>query len=122
MKRLLMFGMVALLALVFVTSCAQNGQSIAKMTPKEKAAFAMSMYSSAFDEYKIQFESMSVDGLDAKEKDYLGGYLNVLENSYRSIKLYRNYAAAGTVATPEAEAALTAAIRELTAILAKGGK
>lgn len=114
---------VALIALALVAGgCSQNGQSISKMTPKEKAAFAMSMYNSAFDDYKIQFETISVDGLDQKEKDYLGGYLKALETSYRSIKLYNNYAAAGTVATPESEAALAAAIRELTALLSKGGK
>ena len=122
MKRVLTIGLVVLLALVFAAACSQNGQSVAKMTPKEKAAFAMSMYNSAFDDYKLQFEAMSVDGLDQKEKDYLGGYLKALETSYRSIKLFNNYAAAGTVATPESEAALAAAIRELTALLSKGGK
>lgn len=122
MKRVVPVFVVAVLLALFSAGCASNGKSITGMSPKEKAAFAMSMYNSAFDDYKFQFEQMSAGGLDGKEKEFLSGYLKTLENSYRAIGMYNHYAASGTTATPEAEAALVAAVRELTALLAKGGK
>lgn len=122
MKRLASVFVVAAAIVALLAGCANNGKSITSMSPKEKAAFAMSMYNSAFDDYKFQFEQMSADGLDGAEKSFLEGYLKTLEKAYRAIGVYNNYAASGTVATPEAEAAMVAAVRELTALLAKGGK
>lgn len=121
-SRFFQVAVVVILAL-FVAGCpyTQKLKSPVDMTPQEKAAFVLTLYNNAYDNYKAQFAA-TLQPMNAASKDYFGSYKQVLVTSEPLIDLYVSTVKAGGMPTAEQEQAILKLIYDFQAmVLAKKG-
>jgi len=100
MRRKLLFILVLLF---FVGACAGiHGGSLSwdQLTPKGKAAFAMSIYNTEYENYKAD---VAKPGLTKKEVKFLRKKKEILTKIYPVIQMYANYVQSGMVPPEEVE-------------------
>jgi hypothetical protein len=121
-RKLFNVALVVVLAL-FVAACpyTQKLKSPVDMTPQEKAAFVLTLYNNAYDNYKAQFAATLQPMSDAT-KDYFRSYKQVLVTAEPVIDLYVSTVKAGGMPTAEQEQAILKLIYDFQAmVLAKKG-
>jgi hypothetical protein len=113
---------VILVLIALVAGCTLNSQlqTPAEMSPKGRAALAMTLYNNAWDNYQAQFaatpQPMSKDMVN-----YFQGYKAVMVTAEPMVRLYDSTVAAGGLPTPEQEQAIISMIYQLQAMLVKKG-
>jgi hypothetical protein len=84
---------------------------VSDMTPKEKAAFFMGVYSSQAEDYKAM---VARTNLTIEQKKILNAKHKILTQVYPLIEKYTGYVDAGGLPTPEVEASIIDLINQLT--------
>ena len=114
-------AILLLITLALVAGCA--GQQIKtpdQMTPKERGAFALTLYNNAFANYNSQFAA-TPQPMSAEMKNYFQGYKKVMETAWPVISGYTAIVGVGGVPSAEQEQQIINLIYQLQAMLAKGG-
>ncbi len=98
------------LAVILAAACAHQAKPITEWTPKQRAAYFMSVYNSQYDAYKAQVASPN---LTAAERDVLQAKKKVLVAVYPMVQAYDLVVASGGVPSASDEAAIMRLLDEL---------
>jgi hypothetical protein len=111
---------VPLLCILLLVGCA-NQQVLTpdQMSPKQRATFAMNLYSNAFDNYAAQFAA-TPQPITGVTKDYFVAYKKALEVIKAPVIVYRDLVNMGGTPTPAQEQEILKLIYQLQAMLMKG--
>jgi hypothetical protein len=113
---------LAVLLLGFVcigAMCQQQILTPDKMTVKQRATFAMNLYSNAYDNYLAQFAA-TPQPITGATKEYFQAYKQMMEVAYPIVTTYSQIAVIGGTPSPEQEQAILTLIYQMQAILMKG--
>jgi hypothetical protein len=91
------------------------------MTPKQRASFAMNLYSNAYDNYLAQFAATPTP-ITGDQQKYFQAYKSFMLWAEPIVTIYSQVTAAGGTPTPEQERQILNLIYQLQAMLLKGGK
>ena len=100
-------------------SCQQQVLTPDQMSPKQRATFAMNLYSNAYDNYLAQF-SVTPQPIIGATKDYFQSYKKIMEVAYPIVTTYSQITVIGGTPTPEQEQQILTLIYQLQAMLMKG--
>lgn len=117
MRRLVITPMFLILLLI---ACA-NQQILTpdQMTPKQRATFAMNLYSNAYDNYLAQF-SATPKPIIGDQKAYFDSYKKFMVYAEPIVTGYSQLTTVGGVPTIEQEQQILNLIYQLQAMLMKG--
>lgn len=102
--------------LLFVISCVGQQVATGVQTPKQKAAFFMSVYNAQYNDYLL---ASTQPNLTDEQKSVLVNKKKVLTEVYDPIKLYDFYAVQGQIPPTTLEILITQKLNELGAKLTK---
>jgi len=118
MKRMKL--VVPLMCILILIGCAsQQVLTPDKMAPKQRATFAMNLYSNAYDNYLAQFAA-TPKPVTGDQKQYFDAYKKFMVYSEPIVTAYSQLTVVGGVPTPEQEQQLLNLIYQLQAMLMKG--
>ncbi len=101
MKKLQVNLVLVIVMVVFSIGCLQQGiKPLSEMTPQEKAVWMLSVYTSQYDDYKLQVVKPD---LSDDQKNILREKKKALTEVYPLIELYIGYVDTGALPTIETE-------------------
>lgn len=113
--------LVVFILAVFVmgAQCQQQILTPDQMTPKQRATFAMNLYSNAYDNYLAQFAA-TPQPITGVTKEYFQSYKKMMEVAHPIVTLYSQTVTVGGTPTADQEQALLTLIYQMQALLMKG--
>jgi hypothetical protein len=114
MRRL---AIVPIILILLIVGCAgQQVKTPDQMTPKERGAFALTLYNNAFANYNAQFAA-TPKPMKADMVNYFQGYKKVMESAWPIVSAYSSLVNIGGTPTAEQEAQIIQLIYQLQAML-----
>ena len=100
MKKFLPIGLIILMVFGLTACTFDNIKPVSEMTPKEKAAFFLSMYNAQDMNYRAM---AAMPNLTEPQKEMMREKKLVLSQVYPLISVYVSYVEQGAVPSPETE-------------------
>jgi hypothetical protein len=112
--------LIPILLILLVIGCAsQSVMTPDQMTPKQRATFAMNLYSNAYDNYLAQFAA-TPKPVTGDQQKYFQAYKQFMTYAEPIVTAYSQLTVVGGAPTPEQEQQILNLIYQLQAMLMKG--